>query len=404
MSSILTGGRLGVLIFALRSALFFTPLPALLRDDAQLSSTLTSYTRLKEGVYLFRNGFDPYAGGVFRQVGLLVYHALMFIAQCSANYVVPVDGLAAWCLVQIWRIRSNTRNVAQEGLIVTVYLLHPYLLLPTLALSTSTLDNALLILGLYFAAYGKPSPALLILAILACMSPPFALLLPPIILLLMGSPVSSLARPISPQIDYRRMYRLTAEFLLYFSVLTLISSFVAGGWSWTYKTWGAVILLPDLTPNPGLWWYFFTEMFDDFRPFFLMVFSVHLLIYVAPISIKLRHDPLFASFILQGIISTFKSYPTLADPGLFTAMFAIFPEIVLHLRHPLPTVMLHVHAALLLPLFHYLWIVQGTGNANFFYASTLVFGLANAAAIVDALRAGLRIGFGEKPGHELIQR
>ena len=32
--------------------------------------------------------------------------------------------------------------------------------------------------------------------------------------------------------------------------------------------------LPDLTPNPGLWWYFFTEMFDHFRPFFLMAFSV----------------------------------------------------------------------------------------------------------------------------------
>lgn len=33
-------------------------------------------------------------------------------------------------------------------------------------------------------------------------------------------------------------------------------------------------LLPDLTPNPGLWWYFFTEMFDHFRPFYLVVFSV----------------------------------------------------------------------------------------------------------------------------------
>jgi hypothetical protein len=33
-------------------------------------------------------------------------------------------------------------------------------------------------------------------------------------------------------------------------------------------------LLPDLTPNPGLWWYFFTEMFEHFRPFYLMVFSV----------------------------------------------------------------------------------------------------------------------------------
>ena len=34
------------------------------------------------------------------------------------------------------------------------------------------------------------------------------------------------------------------------------------------------VTLPDLTPNPGMWWYFFTEMFDHFRPFFLMVFSV----------------------------------------------------------------------------------------------------------------------------------
>lgn len=34
------------------------------------------------------------------------------------------------------------------------------------------------------------------------------------------------------------------------------------------------LTLPDLTPTTGLWWYFFTEMFDHFRPFFLMVFTV----------------------------------------------------------------------------------------------------------------------------------
>jgi len=37
---------------------------------------------------------------------------------------------------------------------------------------------------------------------------------------------------------------------------------------------GLRFLLPDLTPNPGLWWYFFTEMFEHFRPFYLVVFSV----------------------------------------------------------------------------------------------------------------------------------
>ncbi len=34
------------------------------------------------------------------------------------------------------------------------------------------------------------------------------------------------------------------------------------------------LLLPDLTPNAGLWWYFFTEMFDHFRAFFLVAFTV----------------------------------------------------------------------------------------------------------------------------------
>jgi len=46
-----------------------------------------------------------------------------------------------------------------------------------------------------------------------------------------------------------------------------------------------------------------------------------------------RHDPLFATFILQGIIAMLKSYPTLSDPGLFTAMHALFPELVPGTHH-----------------------------------------------------------------------
>lgn len=47
-----------------------------------------------------------------------------------------------------------------------------------------------------------------------------------------------------------------------------------------------------------------------------------------------------------------------------------------------------------MPLFDHLWLNQGTGNANFFYASTLVFACANGAALVDCLWAGLRIAIG----------
>jgi phosphatidylinositol glycan class U len=160
---------------------------------------------------------------------------------------------------------------------------------------------------------------------------------------------------------------------------------------------------------------------------------VHVLIYVVPICIKfqyvlssqraeimacvliypLRYDPLFATFLLLGILALFKSYPTLSDPGLFLSMIAVFPEIYSckrppllslryrplttippDLRHPIVTALLHLHSSLLMPLFHHLWLTQGTGNANFFYATTLVFAIANGAALIDCLWAGLRIAIG----------
>ena len=57
-----------------------------------------------------------------------------------------------------------------------------------------------------------------------------------------------------------------------------------------------------------------------------------------------------------------------------------------------------------MPMFHHLWLAQGTGNANFFYASTLVFACANGAASIEGVWAGLRIAIGpEKEGYSVSQ-
>lgn len=55
-------------------------------------------------------------------------------------------------------------------------------------------------------------------------------------------------------------------------------------------TSGAVFSLrvDDLTPNVGLVWYFFTQVFEHFRAFYLMVFQVNLLVYVVPLILSLR--------------------------------------------------------------------------------------------------------------------
>jgi phosphatidylinositol glycan class U len=49
-----------------------------------------------------------------------------------------------------------------------------------------------------------------------------------------------------------------------------------------------------------------------------------------------------------------------------------------------------LYATLLGPAFYYLWIYAGSGNANFFYAITLVWSLGLALLVADSLFAVLR--------------
>jgi phosphatidylinositol glycan class U len=49
-----------------------------------------------------------------------------------------------------------------------------------------------------------------------------------------------------------------------------------------------------------------------------------------------------------------------------------------------------LYATFLGPAFYYLWIYAGSGNANFFYAITLVWSLGLSVIIGDLLYAALR--------------
>lgn len=49
-----------------------------------------------------------------------------------------------------------------------------------------------------------------------------------------------------------------------------------------------------------------------------------------------------------------------------------------------------LYSALLGPAFHHIWIYAGSGNANFFYAITLVWSLGLAMLVGDSLFAVLR--------------
>ena len=60
------------------------------------------------------------------------------------------------------------------------------------------------------------------------------------------------------------------------------------------------------------------------------------------------------------------------------------------MRYTFLAVAILLYAMLLGPAFYYLWIYAGSGNANFFYAITLVWGLGLSLIVADLLWAVLR--------------
>lgn len=113
------------------------------------------------------------------------------------------------------------------------------------------------------------------------------------------------------------------------------------------STYGFILTVPDLSPNIGvLWWvlsdmcciwtekwfcirfkalhlwthmydfwirYFFAEVFDFFRNFFLIVFHVNILFMILPLAIRLNHRPCFLAFVYIAISSLLKSYPSVSS-------------------------------------------------------------------------------------------
>lgn len=99
------------------------------------------------------------------------------------------------------------------------------------------------------------------------------LLLPLLILLLLDhQPISFNAFP-SP-LSQAKAAKLAGTYLVMLGSLLVGARAMLGDWEGVFKGWKVILGIVDLTPNVGLSWYFFTEMFDHFRPFFTMVFQV----------------------------------------------------------------------------------------------------------------------------------
>ncbi|PWN92333.1 PIG-U-domain-containing protein [Acaromyces ingoldii] len=434
---------------ALRLAVFLVPdlsaIPALLERRPELSTPVSSYLTFKEALHLRKLYIDstasaatklpkPYQSGTLYTPPLLLAFLGPLLESRSAeafNLITALvwsiaDLITAACLADAYSRRvqslvhpSKTRREengkgAARGLangqedallkswspsketIAALYLFNPFTLGTCWARCTTGLNNCFVVLAIDAALAASPIILAVSIATAALLSLYPALLLPALFLLCAQQATSSNQRRRHAKDRHEHQSRSFGATLALCVFLTLVVlailvhiSFLAAAMDWTFidRAYGTILLVPDLSPNIGLWWYFFIEIFDHFRSFFLLAFNVHLASYAVPLTIKYRQDELFALTAFQGLISTFKSYPTMSDASLFLSLLSLSPQLFPYYRYPLVSLLLYTYATLLLPALHHLWLNAGSGNANFFYAITLVWALAQGATTLDAMWA-----------------
>ncbi|XP_056404702.1 phosphatidylinositol glycan anchor biosynthesis class U protein isoform X2 [Hyla sarda] len=268
------------------------------------------------------------------------------------------------------------------------YLLNPYTVLSCVAKSTCAINNAIIALFILATVKGSPLLSAVFLSLATYQSLYPITLFPAALLYL-------LQREFIPvKISSPSFWLLTCQYSsLYLGSLTILichSFFLLNSWDFIHSVYGFILSVPDLTPNIGLFWYFFAEMFAHFSLFFVCVFQINVFFYSVPLSIKLKDHPVFLMFIQIAIICIFKSYPTVGDVALYMALLPMWSHLSRFLRNIFIVSCMLVVCSLLFPVLWHLWIYAGSANSNFFYAITLSFNVAQILLVADYFYAFLR--------------
>uniref|UniRef100_A0A2C9WA98 GPI transamidase subunit PIG-U n=1 Tax=Manihot esculenta TaxID=3983 RepID=A0A2C9WA98_MANES len=143
------------------------------------------------------------------------------------------------------------------------------------------------------------------------------------------------------------------------------------------------LMVEDMSPNIGVLWYFFAEVFNFFRNFFLIIFHINILFMILPLAIRLNHRPCFLAFSCIAILSMLKPYPSVGDSALYLGLLVLFLDELTDMQFSFFLFCGYVGVSLLSPVMHNLWIWRGTGNANFYFATAIAYACLQIILVVE---------------------
>ncbi|XP_077241328.1 uncharacterized protein LOC143881884 [Tasmannia lanceolata] len=405
----------------------------------EIATPLTSLRRLAEGYWLKQSSMSPYTGSMYHGSPLLLSILGPLTVQriegkpshliCSSIFVIA-DFITAMLIratgqklqlaysqslksLNLVRLVETPRIVSAGDVAALLYLWNPLTIVTCVGFSTSPIENLMVVLSLYGACSRLAPLAAFGWVIATHLSLYPAILIIPVVLLLgygsdappkklsllrnsstSGSNLSNQSHNQCSEVIFS--WKPIVHFILWASiwslyVLALCSIFLKpyGLREMFKKTHGFILTVEDLSPNIGVLWYFFAEVFDFFRSFFLMVFHVNIIFMVLPLAIRLNHRPCFLAFVYIAISSMLKSYPSVGDSALYLGLLGLFINELADMHFSFFLFCGYVGVSLLSPVMHNLWIWRGTGNANFYFATAIAYACLQIILVVESVSAML---------------
>ncbi|XP_076809869.1 GPI-anchor transamidase component PIGU-like [Clavelina lepadiformis] len=395
----------------LRAWLFAAPeFVSWLSSLPEVSTPLSSWHRVVEGISVLKQGGSIHEGDSYHGSTLL----LIFMSRLQECSPLLLYLMFATCdivtslallrfaekfirneLIDIYKpdndISSQSKSIKlnESGmkdiplLISLLYLFNPFTIATCVSKCTLIFSNMFLALFLNASLSGSVFSTTLFLALATYES------LYPIVLLFAAALCYYKYQKTSWTI-YTCMLLTTLCFLMWLSLLFVIAYLHDESLESIVSHYSFILRVPDQTPNVGVFWYFFTEVFDHFQSFFLCVFQLNVIVFSIPMSIKLRSHPVCLSFILIGIVAALKSYPSLGDAGLWLSILPLWSHTFKYLRMAIVTSIMLITTAIVCPVMWNLWIGARSANANFFFASSLAYTTAQVLILTDVLLAYLK--------------
>ncbi|XP_066164268.1 uncharacterized protein [Oryza sativa Japonica Group] len=308
-------------------------------------------------------------------------------------------------------------NISAGDIASLIYLWNPWAIVTCVGSCTSPIENLMVVIMIYGACSRLAPLAAFGYVMSTHLTLYPAILIVPIILLLGYGPdtppakvfrlkISSASKTEVPDNDRFSTSRDVQQFMwkpVFYFVLwmffwscyvlllsSMILNKVDGLQEMFEKTYGFILTVKDLSPNIGVLWYFFAEVFDSFRSFFLIVINMNIVFMVLPLAIRLKHRPCFLAFVYTAIVAMLKSYPSVGDSALYLGLLGLFATELAEMKLTFFLFFGYIGVSLLSPVMHNLWIWRGTGNANFYFATGLAYTCIQTVLVVESVSSMIK--------------